>query len=438
MDIKSIIAKKRIGGPKGELSKDEIKYFIGKWVKGEIKDSQAAALMSYIYTNGLTEDEIVRFVIEVGNSGDVLDLNRISANNIDIHSTGGVGDKVTLILLPVIAALGIPVAKVSSKGLGISRGAIDKLDTIPGFNHNISIHDFEDNVENIGLSIINQGLDFAPAESKMYQLRNDISCRDSIVLMAISLMSLKIATGSQKIVFDISCGKGTYIDNREDARRLGKLLVRIGNKIGKKVGYAITLMEEPVGKCIGNILEIKETVEALNGKMTKDVQDEVVALASIMLNIAFGEKNFNANAKKIMDVIQSGQAMTKFKQMVIAQGGNADFLDNIDKFPKAKLILPVRATNSGYISKIDADMCGSIARYIGAGRMSENSEIDNTAGIVIQKKIGSQVQNGEILAYVHLNDEGKAEGCVKNLADAFQYSIKPLKVKSKMLEMYGI
>ena len=194
MDINSIIAKKRLGGPKGELNKDEIKYFVGKWVKGEIKDSQAAALMSYIYTNGLTEDEIVRFVLEVGNSGDVLDLSGISNNIVDKHSTGGVGDKVTLILLPVIAALGLPVAKISSRGLGISGGTIDKLASIPGFTPNITIQEFQDNVQNIGISIVSQDLNLAPAENKFYKLRNEISCRDSIVLIAISLMSLKIAT----------------------------------------------------------------------------------------------------------------------------------------------------------------------------------------------------------------------------------------------------
>ncbi len=194
MDINSIIIKKRLGDVRGELNNDEIKYFVGKWVKGEIKDSQAAALMSYIYTNGLTEEEIIRFVIEVGNSGDVLDMSEISDNIVDKHSTGGVGDKVTLILLPVIAALGLPVAKISSKGLGISGGTIDKLASIPGFNTNISIEEFKNNVQNIGISIVSQELNLAPAENKFYKLRNEISCKDSIVLIAISLMSLKIAT----------------------------------------------------------------------------------------------------------------------------------------------------------------------------------------------------------------------------------------------------
>ena len=319
MDINSIIAKKRIVGPKGELDKDEIKYFVGKWLKGEIKDSQAAALMSYIYTNGLTEDEIIRFCIEVGNSGDVLDMSKISDNIIDKHSTGGVGDKVTLILLPIIAALGLPVAKISSRGLGISGGTIDKLASIPGFNPNISIQEFKENVENIGISIVSQELNLAPAEGKFYKLRNEISCRDSIVLIAISLMSLKIATGSNKIVFDLSCGKGTYLDTRDEARRLGKLLVRIGKALNKEVGYIITLMDEPVGTNVGNILEIQETIKALNGTMSKDVEDTVVSLASVVLNMAYGEKDFSTNAARVISVIKSGQALNKFRQMIIAQ-----------------------------------------------------------------------------------------------------------------------
>lgn len=319
MDINTIIAKKRIIGPKGELDKDEIKYFVGKWVKGEIKDSQAAALLSYIYTNGLTEDEIIRFVIEVGNSGDVLNMKEISDNIIDKHSTGGVGDKVTLILLPIIAALGLPVAKISSRGLGISGGTIDKLASIPGFNPNISIEEFKKNVQNIGISIVSQDLNLAPAEGKLYKLRNEISCRDSIVLIAISLMSLKIATGSNKIVFDLSCGKGTYLDTREDARRLGKLLVRIGKVLDKEVGYIITLMDEPVGNSVGNVLEIQETIKALNGTMSKDVQDTVINLASIVLNMAYGKKDFLTNASRVIGVIKSGQALTKFKQMIVAQ-----------------------------------------------------------------------------------------------------------------------
>ena len=275
MDINSIIMKKRA---KGELDREEIKYFVGKYLKNEISDAQVAAVMSYIYTDGLTETEIINFATEIGKSGDVLDLSQISDNIVDKHSTGGVGDKITLILLPVIAALGLPVAKISSRGYGIFGGTIDKLEAIPGFKTNITIKEFANNIEKIGISIASQELNLAPVENKFYRLRNEITCRDSIVLIAISLMSLKIATGSTKIVFDLSCGNGTYLKHKEEARKLGKLLVKMGKTLNKQVGYIITLMDEPVGNAVGNILEIQETIRCLNGKMPRDVEETVVML----------------------------------------------------------------------------------------------------------------------------------------------------------------
>jgi pyrimidine-nucleoside phosphorylase len=438
MDINTIITKKRIGGPKGELTQDEIKYFVGKYAKGEILESQAAALMSYMYVNGLTEEEIIRFVIEIGNSGDVLDFSKISDKIVDKHSTGGVGDKITLILLPVMAALGLPVAKISSRGYGTSGGTIDKLESIPGFRTDISIDEFKENVSNIGMSIVSQDLNLAPVENKFYRLRNDISCKDSIVLIAISLMSLKVATGSNKLVFDLSCGKGSYLETREDARRLGKLLVRIGKALDKQVGYIITAMDEPVGNAVGNFLEIQETINALNGKMAKDVEDSVVMLASIALHFAYGEKDLNKNAARVLSVIKSGQALTKFKQMVMAQYGDVEFINSPDRFPKAKYILPVLASDSGYISQIDADMIGSLAIYIGAGRSKDYPLIDNNAGIVLAKKVGDKVEVGEIIAHIHANDEDKATNAAKNLSDAYKYSKKPISVKSKILEVHGI
>ncbi len=243
MDIKSIITKKR---NRKELSKDEIKVFIGKFTKGEILDAQAAALLSYIYINGLTEREIVDFTIEMANSGERVDLSQIADNIVDKHSTGGVGDKATLILMPIIASLGLPVAKISSRGLGISGGTIDKLESIPGYDSEISLEEFKENIQKVGVSIIHQSFNLAPAESKMYRLRNEIACGDSLPIIAASLMSLRLASGSNKIVFDITCGNGTYIKTREEARRLAKLLKRLGALLGKDVGCVITSMDEPL------------------------------------------------------------------------------------------------------------------------------------------------------------------------------------------------
>lgn len=435
MDIKSVINKKR---NRRELNRDEIKYFIGKYVKGEITDAQAAALMSYMYVNGLTLDEIVIFTEEVATSGEKLELPKFASELVDKHSTGGVGDKITLILLPIIAALDIPVAKISSKGLGIAGGTIDKLNSIPGFNSNLSIDEFEEIVEKNKIGIVGQELNLAPAESKLYKLRNEIGCRDSIPLIAISLMSLKLATGSQKIVFDLTCGRGTYLKDRDEAKKLGKLLVNIGKRLNRKVAYTITLMDEPVGYAVGNILEIQETIKALNGKMAKDIQDTIFTLGSLVLALAFDEKDINESANKIKGVIVSGKAMNKFKLLIEAQGGDISYLESPDKFPKAKYILPVYSSENGFIKEIDAEMVGDLARYLGAGRMNDNNEIDNTSGFVFEKKIGDEIKVGEVLAYVHANDETKAISAVKNLVDAYKFSDKKVMAKSRILDIYGV
>ena len=432
MDIKSIIAKKRA---KKELTKDEIKVFIGKFTKGEISEAQAAALLSYIYINGLTEREIVDFTVEMANSGDRVDLSQISDNIVDKHSTGGVGDKATLILMPIIASLGLPVAKISSRGFGISGGTIDKLESIPGYDSEISLEEFKQNVEKVGASIIHQSFNLAPAESKMYKLRNEIGCGDSLPIIAASLMSLKLASGSNKIVFDITCGNGTYIKTREDARRLAKLLKRLGVLLGKDVGAVITSMDEPLGYSVGHILEIKETLECLQGRMTQDIGDVVVSLGRVILELSTNVKDKVQNERTIIEAIKSGRAYAKFKEMVASQYGSLEYIDNVEKFPVAKHIIPVYSTDNGFIERIDADIVGSIARYLGAGRMNKDSEINRTAGIELKKKIGSEVKSGDILAYIHTDDDSKVMGATQNLKDAFKLSAKKVVAKSKVLEV---
>jgi pyrimidine-nucleoside phosphorylase len=432
MDIKSIIQRKR---ENKELTHDEIRYFIGKYTKEEITDAQAAALMSYIYINGLTETEILEFVKAMAESGDTIDLSEISNNIVDKHSTGGVGDKITIILMPIIAALEIPVAKISSRGLGISGGTIDKLESIPGYDANISIEEFKRIVKQVGVSIMSQNLNIAPAESKMYKLRNQIGCSDSLPLIAISLMSLKLATGGNKFVFDITCGKGTYIKTREDAKRLAKLLNRLGKSLGKEVGCVITAMDEPLGYAIGHNLEIKETIAALKGNMPQDVGEVVVALGSVMLSLATNNKNLDQNAAIIRETIKSGKAYQKFKEMVSAQYGSLEYLEHPEKFKEAKYVMPVFANNNGIIQSIDADMVGSIAVYLGAGRMKNENEINRSAGIVLKKKIGDLVTSGEIVAYIHTDDESKVLGATKNLEEAFVITNKKFTPKSKVLEI---
>lgn len=432
MDIKSIIRKKRASE---ELNKDEIYYFVGKLQKGEISESQAAALMSYIYINGLTEDEILDLTIAMAESGDMIDLTDIAENIVDKHSTGGIGDKVTILLMPILASLNIPVAKISSRGYGVSGGTIDKLESLPGFQTDLSIEQFKQNIKNTGVCIMNQGLSFAPAEGKMYKLRNDIACENSLPIITASLMSLKIATGSNKIVFDITCGRGTYISNREEAKRLSKLLVRIGKRLGKEVACVITNMNQPIGYSVGHNLEMKETINALKGIISEDLQSVVETIGSIMIFLATGNKNLEENSKMIRNAIKSGTAFRKFKEMVVAQGGNMEYLDNPELFKESEFVIPVLSTEEGTIESIDADMVGSIAYYLGAGRMRDEGSINRTAGIVLNKKIGDKVTVGETLAYIHTDEEEKIAGTTHNLKDAFSITNKKINIKSRVLEI---
>ena len=432
MEIKSIIRKKR---QKKELTKDEIKYFIGKIMKGEISEAQAAALMSYIYINGLTEEEILNLSVTMAESGDVIDLSDIAPNIVDKHSTGGIGDKATILLMPILASLDIPVAKISSRGYGVSGGTIDKLESIPGFKTDLTSEEFRNNIKNVGVCIMNQGLNLAPAEGKMYKLRNEVACENSLPIIASSLMSLKIATGSNKIVFDITSGKGTYISDREEAKRLAKLLVRLGKNLDKEVACVITNMNQPLGYSIGHNLEMKETIMALRGIISEDLGNVVEALGSVMIALATDSKDLDANAKMIKEAIRTGAAFEKFKEMVAAQGGDTSYLDDPELFRRSKYIMPVLATESGTIEAIDADMVGSIAVYLGAGRMIKEGEINRTAGITINKKIGDTVTVGETLAYIHTDEDGKVNGTTQNLQQAFAITNKKINFKSRVLEI---
>lgn len=432
MDIKSIIRKKR---EKKELTKDEIRYFVGKLVKGEISEAQASAVLSYIYINGLTEDEILYLSVAMAESGDMIDLSDISENIVDKHATGGIGDKATILLMPILASLDIPVAKISSRGYGISGGTIDKLESIPGFRTDLTTKEFKQNLKDIGVCIMNQGLNFAPAEGKIYKLRNEVACENSLPIIASSLMSLKVATGSTKVVFDITCGRGTYIQNHEEAKRLAKLLIRLGKNLDKEVACVITDMNQPVGYSIGHNLEMKETIMALRGIISEDLGDVVEALGSVMIALATESKDFNTNAQMIKEAMRTGKAYEKFKEMVAKQGGDVSYIEDPELLEKSKYIMPVLSTESGTVESIDADMVGSIATYLGAGRMKDTGKINRTAGITINKKIGDNVTVGETLAYVHTDDDTKVNGTTQNLREAFKITNKKINMKSRVLEI---
>ncbi len=432
MDAKSVISKKR---EKKELTRDEIRYFIGGVTKGDVSETQYAALLSYIYINGLTEKEILEFCTAMALSGDVLDLSEISKNIVLKHSTGGVGDKSSLLLMPVMAALGLKYPQISTKGFGITGSMIDRLEAIPGFDAEITVEEFKKIINDVGVGIIAQDLNLAPAENKMYRIRNQIGCSDSLPLIALSLMSMKLASGGDKFVFDITCGRGTYIKNREQAKKLAHLLVKLGKALEKETRCVITAMDEPIGYAIGHNLEIKEVINSLKGSMPHDLGEKVVALGSVMLALGTENKNLDQNAVMIREVIRNGSAYEKFKDMVRNQYGDVSYVENPEKFKEASHIMPVFSSGDGYIESIDSDMVASLAIYLGAGRMKKEEQISKTAGIVLKKKIGDTVTAGEIIAYVHTDEEYKVLNSTKNLTDAFKYTDKKPSEKSKIYEI---
>ena len=406
MNVLDIIAKKRDGK---ELNREEIEYFIKEYVNGNITDYQAAALVMAIYINGMSEQETTDLTMSMAYSGDVLDLSSLG-EVIDKHSTGGVGDKITLILMPVIASFGIPVAKMSGRGLGFTGGTIDKLESIPGYNTSISVDEFFNNVKNSGISLMGQTMNLAPADKKLYALRDTISCTDSIPLIASSIMSKKIAAGANKIVIDVTCGSGAFMKSREDAEKLASIMMRIGELANRKTVCIITDMNQPVGYAVGNTLEVIEAINVLKGKlMPNDVKEIIEELGANMLLLANKTNSIEDGRKMISENIKNGKAYQKLIELVHNQGGDVSYIENTDMFEKAKYIIPIKATKNGVVKKLDAFTVGKLSCYLGAGRVKKEDNIDQSVGFVFNKKVGDNVENGEILGYIHANDEQKAK-----------------------------
>ncbi len=416
MNILSIIGKKR---DKKQLTKEEIEYFIKEYTKGTVTDYQAAALIMAIYINGMTNEEITNLTISMANSGDIIDLSDISESIVDKHSTGGVGDKITLILTPIIASIGIPVAKMAGKGLGFTGGTIDKLESIPGYNVNLSMEEFKENVREIGISLIAANLNLAPADKKIYALRDTINCTANIPLIASSVMSKKIAAGANKILIDITCGNGAFMKNIKEAKELANMMIKIGRLAGREVRCVITNMDEPTGHAIGNSLEVIEAINALKGEMPEDIKEIILALGTQMILMSGQTQDSSEAEKMIIQTIESGKAYQKFKELVVKQGGDISYIEQTEKFPKAKHIVPVYAEKRGALKEINTEMIGNISVYLGAGRMRKEDPIDYSAGIVMNQRIGNVVEVGQVLAYIHTNDESKIDGAYRNLKDAF-------------------
>ena len=401
-----IIAKKR---DKKELSKEEIEFFIEGYTKGEVTDYQASALLMAIYLNGFSKEETVNLTMAMIKSGDVVDLSEINGIKVDKHSTGGVGDKTSLILVPMVAAVGGKVAKLSGRGLGHTGGTLDKLEAIPGFDINVSKENFINFVNKSGLVIAGQTQNIVPADKKIYALRDVTATIDSIPLIAASIMSKKIASGSDAILLDVKYGDGAFMKTKEDAEKLAEAMVSIGKGLNRNTSAAITLNGEPLGYAIGNSLEVKEAIELLKGNGPKDLLELTLTLGSYMLVCGKTARNFEEGKALLLKNINNGKGLEKLKEFVKAQGGDASLIDDTDKFPKAKYVVEVKAAQSGVISKINAEAFGLIAMELGAGRETKESIIDLSVGIVLNKKRGEVVKEGDILAYIHSNDESNIE-----------------------------
>ncbi|MEZ0118586.1 UNVERIFIED_ORG: pyrimidine-nucleoside phosphorylase [Heyndrickxia coagulans] len=401
-----IIEKKRNGG---ELATEEINFFVKGYTEGTIPDYQASALAMAIYFQDMSDREIADLTMAMVHSGETLDLSAIHGIKVDKHSTGGVGDTTTLVLAPLVAALGVPVAKMSGRGLGHTGGTIDKLESIQGFHVEITTDQFIDLVNREKVAVIGQTADLAPADKKLYALRDVTATVDSIPLIASSIMSKKIAAGADAIVLDVTTGAGAFMKNEEDAIRLAETMVRIGNHVGRKTMAVISDMSQPLGYAIGNALEVKEAIDTLKGEGPDDLTELVLALGSQMVVLAGKATTLEEARKMLKEAIANGAGLEKFKKFVANQGGDPSVIDHPEKLPQAKYAIDLPAKTSGYVSKMVADQIGVAAMMLGAGRATKEDKIDFAVGIVLRKKVGDRVEAGEPLATIYANREAVEE-----------------------------
>ena len=417
MNIVDIIDRKR---RKIELSEEEIKYVINGFLDGEVKDYQVSALLMAIVLNGMSDEEITYLTKYMIESGKTLDLSNLGSALVDKHSTGGVGDKTTLIIAPIVASCGVKVAKMSGRALGYTGGTIDKLESFKGFSVNLPEEKFIDNVNKHKIALVAQTGHLAPADKKIYALRDVTATVDNMSLIASSIMSKKIASGADAIVLDVKVGEGAFMKTPREARALAQEMVDIGNNVGRQTIAIISDMDQPLGYAIGNSLEVIEAINTLKGNGPKDLLELTLNLGSYMLILGKKASSFEEGYNMLLENIKNGKALEKLKEFVKAQGGDEKYIDNTDCFEKASFIIEVKAEKSGIISKIHAEEIGLIAMELGAGRVTKESKIDLSVGIVLNKKRGDKVNKGEILAYIHANDMEKGEKASKKLINAIE------------------
>lgn len=421
MRMYDLIMKKRNGGT---LSRDEIFFMIEGYTKGNIPDYQMSAMMMAIYFNGMNEKETAALTMAMAESGDQLDLSGIQGIKVDKHSTGGVGDKTSLALTPMVSACGVKIAKMSGRGLGHTGGTIDKLESFQGFSTSLSEEAFIDQVNRIGISIIGQTKNLAPADKKLYALRDVTATVDNMSLIASSIMSKKLAAGADAIVLDVKTGSGAFMKEEADAMLLAGEMMTIGKNAGRKMMAVISDMDQPLGNAVGNALEVKEAIETLKGHGPADFTELCMTLGSCMLMVAEIAENEQQAREMLKEAVDSGKALDKLAELVEAQGGDKRMVYETDLLPKASSITPLLSEKDGYVEKIQCDEVGICSLILGGGRETKESAIDLSVGIVLTKKVGSHVKVGEPLAYIHSNEEAKRLACEERLRKAFHIGDK--------------
>jgi len=416
MRATEIIIRKR---DKNELSKEEIEFFIKGFTSDEIPDYQVSAWAMAVLLNGMTNQEVTDLTLAMAKSGDTINMDKLVKISVDKHSTGGVGDKTSLVVLPVVAACGLPVGKMSGRGLGFSGGTLDKIESIPGYRTDLSLEEFKQQLLNIGLVLTGQSQSLAPADGKLYALRDVTGTVPAIPLIASSIMSKKIAAGSHAILLDVKTGLGAFMQSIEDARKLSKMMISIGEIAGRKVIALISDMNQPLGYAVGNSLEVCEAIDVLKGGGPEDFREHCLVLCSHMLILGKIASDLETARTLSEEALRSGTALKKFRNLVIAQGGDVSYVDDPSKFPLANCIEDVNTSKSGYLAQIHARLIGEASVLLGAGRAKKEDKIDHSVGIVVHHKVGNYAKKGDVIYTLHASNPIQLEEAKTYLRDAF-------------------
>jgi pyrimidine-nucleoside phosphorylase len=429
-----IIARKRDGL---SLSAEEIDFFVQGFTQGRIPDYQASAWLMAIVWRGMDHHETIDLTMAMVRSGEQLDLSGIAPFVVDKHSTGGVGDKTTLVVAPLVVAAGLCVGKMSGRGLGFTGGTLDKLESIPGFRADLAREEFLAQLESIGIVVTGQSKDLAPADGKLYSLRDVTGTVDSLPLIASSIMSKKIAAGTNGIVLDVKVGRGAFMRTEREAADLASLMVDIGRRMGRKVRAVMSDMDQPLGRAVGNALELREALDTLHGQGPDDFRQHCLTVASQMLLVAGGADHGAEAVEQIEPLLQSGQALTKFREWIAAQDGDTGYVDDPSRLPRAKLVCELPSPRSGYVAGLDAREVGLTSMLLGGGRAKNSDQVDHAVGIVLRAKIGDWVGKGEPLLTIHANDGAKLSGARQHLLGALEWSDDPVTPPPLLREIIG-